>query len=391
MKKKILFINPSLRQGGVEHSLITVLHALDPNKYEITLFIYTDMTDLISEVPSHVRLIVHSDRTRYFRKPYSVWKMLQYRIYGILGAREKAENARTEAYAYIHRLKTSYPARKIFGNEHFDIIVSYSLHIGTEMGLNINADRRFVLMHSSDPAYHKEIIERALGQYDHIVAVSKSVADIYRSNYPFLSDKIISINNYVDAERTLRLAHLPIELPSAKNKEWIFATCGRLSHEKGFDLAVNAAEILKTQGVSFLWLFIGDGAERERIERLIREKQLDHDILITGFQENPFPYINAGMIYVQPSYEEAQPLVLLEALILGKPIVSTSTVGGKTILEDGKKGLLTAVSAEGLAEGITALVTDAERRRSFENLYTLEDNLREKQTYTAAWDKLLSE
>ena len=108
MKKKILFINPSLRQGGVEHSLITALKILDPEKYEITLFLYTDMTDLLSEVPDYVKVVLQPDRTRYFRKPFCIWKMTQYKLYKALGREEKAEEARKSMYAYIHRRKVAY-------------------------------------------------------------------------------------------------------------------------------------------------------------------------------------------------------------------------------------------------------------------------------------------
>lgn len=391
MKKKILFINPSLRQGGVEHSLITALQVLDPAKYEITLFLYTDMTDLLSEVPDHVKVVLHPDKTRYFRKPYCVRKMLQYRLYKALGRGEKAAEAQKSMYAYIHRRKVAYPARRLFPDARFDVVVSYSLHIGTEMGLQINARRRYVLMHSSDPEYHREIIESTLGAYDKVVAVSDGVAEVYRENYRFLADRIVTLPNYVDAARTRELAQEHVVLPDAGEGTWVLATCGRISHEKGFDLAVSAAELLKNRGVSFRWLFIGDGAEREQVERLAREKKVSDEICITGFLKNPFPYMNACDVYVQPSYEEAQPLVLLEAQILGKPIVSTETVGGKTILENGKKGVLTPFTAAELADGIDALLSDADRRASFENLYRPEDGARDRQAYVAGWEALLSE
>ena len=272
----------------------------------------------------------------------------------------------------------------------FDVVVSYSLHIGTEMGTKISAGRRYVLMHSSDPAYHREIIESVLGDYDKVVAVSDSVAEIYRENYRFLADRIMTLPNYVDASRIRELARAGAALPAAGDGTWVLATCGRISHEKGFDLAVSAAALLKEYGVSFRWLFIGDGAEREQVEQLAREKKVVDEILITGFLENPFPYVNACDIYVQPSYEEAQPLAVLEAQILGKPIVSTETVGGKTILENGKKGVLTPLTAAGLADGIYALLTDDGLRASFENLFRPEDGERDKQAYVAGWEALLS-
>ena len=121
------------------------------------------------------------------------------------------------------------------------------------------------------------------------------------------------------------------------------------------------------------------------------EYHLNGHIVITGFMQNPYPYIAGCDIYVQPSYEEAQPLAVMEAAVLGKAIVSTETVGGKTILENGGKGVLTPITAEGLAEGILRLADDPALRRSYEDRYTREDDLRAQQAFAAAWDRLLSE
>ena len=84
-------------------------------------------------------------------------------------------------------------------------------------------------------------------------------------------------------------------------------------------------------------------------------------------------------------------MVLLEAMILGKPIVSTNTVGGRTILENGKKGVLTDFSAESLADGILSLINAPEKRAAFSNLYTPEDDRRNRAVYAEKWNALLSE
>ena len=391
MKKKILFINPSLRQGGVEHALITTLRTLAPDKYDITLFLYTDMTDLLPEVPEHVKVIVGTDNTKYFRTPYPAAMMLLYRGFSALGQKEKAEAARRRAYRHIHQKKITRPQRKFFSGQRFDVIVSYSLHIGTEMALQIPADRYVVVMHSSDPDYHREIIEHDLRRYDAIVGVSESIAALYQTHYPELAEKISYINNYIDGERILQKSKEKTNGFQKPEGTFLLATCGRISHEKGFDLAVAAADILKQREKPFLWLFIGDGAEREAIERSIRDKGLQDHVRITGFQSNPYPYMALCDCYVQPSYEEAQPLVLLEAMLLGRPIVSTKTVGGRHILQDGQKGALTDFTGETIADAIQDWMDHPEKMRAFANAAPLEENAEQKKRYTEAWDRLLGE
>ena len=389
MKKKILFLNPSLRQGGVEHSLVTLLNLLDPEKYEITLFLYADMLDLLPRVPAHVRVINGTDRTRYFRQPAVALPFAAYRLLKLLGKKEKAEAARREAYRRIHEKKVSRPQRRFFGNERFDTVVSYSLHIGTEMALRINADRYVVVMHSSDPAYHREIIETALPHYHTVAAVSESVERVYRTHYPTLAEKLVHIDNYVDGERILRLSKEPA--PALENPDGAFriATCGRLSHEKGFDLAVEAAAELRRRGKNFRWLFIGDGDERGALERRIRELGLQERIGITGFLVNPYPYMASCDLYVQPSYEEAQPLTVLEAMLLGRPVVSTDTVGGRHILEDGKKGVLTKIDAQAIAEAVLRCMEDPGLSRFSAAEEALARNLAQRDEYIRRWDRLL--
>ena len=98
----------------------------------------------------------------------------------------------------------------------------------------------------------------------------------------------------------------------------------------------------------------------------------------------------AADIYVQPSYEEAFGLTIKEAEILGKPVVSTRTVGGTALLESGEKGVLTDFSGQDVAKGILSLINNPDKRHSFENLYTLEDNEKEKQIYIDKLNQLLS-
>ena len=65
------------------------------------------------------------------------------------------------------------------------------------------------------------------------------------------------------------------------------------------------------------------------------------------------------------------------------------TVGGRVILENGKKGVLTEITADGLAEGIIKLINDANLLKAFENSYTFEINLKEKEEYGSKWEELL--
>ena len=390
MKKRILIINHSLQQGGIVRSLIAAFHVIDPHKYDITLYVHRDQPELASLVPQNVRVVVNHDTHHYYRRPKAVFLQILQKLLMLLRAKDLTKKITDKLNRLIHNYKIKHPQKDCFKKEHFDIVIAYSVDICTEIALNIPADRQYAFFHSSKIEFHRDMTERCFPQFDRIVAVSSGVEAVLNEGFPSLRDRTVCLSNFVDGE-TLRALSQETNVYKDYTTGFRICSCGRLSHEKGYDLAVEAAQILKNRNFDFVWYFVGDGSERGNIENRILELSLQDHIRITGYLLNPYPYVGGCDLYVQPSYEEAQPLSVLEARVLGKAIVSTDTVGGRTILENGKKGILTPISAKGLADGIETLLTDPERRRSFENLYTQEDNLREKQTYEAAWNRLLSE
>ena len=391
--KKVLFITPSLCQGGVEHSLITALENIDEKKYDITLYLYVDKLDLLPEVPPYVKTIVEIDKTKYFRKIKSAALLFMVYLCKLLKLKKAEDKFSKKLYAYIHKKKVEYPSKHGLKNKSFDAVVSYSVHIGSLMALEIPAKKRVLFLHSSDPYYHRDITEEVFQKFDEIVAVSGGVEAVYETAFPEIKDKLSVLKNFVDAEKVLKKGEEEFceYEEHKKSGKTVVCSCGRLSEEKGYDMAVDAAKILKEKGIKFVWYFVADGKERGKIEKRIADFGLKGEVVITGYKENPYPYIKNCDIFVQPSYEEAQPIVLLETQILGKAIVSTETVGGKVILEKGEKGVLTEISAGGLAGGILKLIEDESLRKSFENLYTFETNLKEKSNYRSKWETLLGE
>ena len=220
-----------------------------------------------------------------------------------------------------------------------------------------------------------------------MIAVSKGIQELLKTEYPNYASKIITITNYVNAKEIKEKAEA-FTLPD--NGHTLICTCGRLEKEKGFDLALEAAKILRDKGFGFEWYFVGDGGDKQKLTAMCDNYGLNKQIVFVGFQPNPYPYSAGCDIYVQPSYEEAQPLAIMEALALSRTVVSTETVGGKTLLENGNKGILTPFAAEGLAAGIETLLRDPEKRTTLQHPYTAEDDLRAKQTFIMAWNNVLS-
>ena len=240
-------------------------------------------------------------------------------------------------------------------------------------------------MHSSDPNYHRETAEKSFDKYNVIVCVSPGVKTVMEEAFPKYADKMIVIENYVDADEIIVLSKQ--NTPIKKEKYPILATCGRLSREKGFDLAVEAASILKGKNIGFQWFFIGDGDERGNIEKMIDKYHLRDKITITGFTDNPYTYIKCCDVYIQPSYEESYGRTIKEALILGKQIVSTNTIGAQAVLQKGVYGLLVSITAQGIADGVAYALENNTLQQS----YKLEDNINERIVFINSLEQMIEE
>ncbi len=389
--KRILFLTTQFNHGGVERSLIEVCKVLDPAKYDITLFLRNDKTELIGLLPDYVKVIVNRDG-HYYRKP----KAILYKAASVLWrpfSAKRSEACEKKLAAFVYRQKIENPAKRFFAHEKFDVVVSYTVHLCTEMALLINGARHYVFFHSEEADFHQDITSRAFPNYDKIVAVGPGVEILLREAFPQFNNKIIQLCNYIDAPKIWALAKdIPQDVSDAKSSgRLMFATSARMVAEKGYDLAVGAAKILRDHGIDFQWFFLGDGDQRPAVEKLVAQYGLENIIHLKGFVKNPYPYMSACDIYVHPAHLEAQPLAIMEALVLGKAIVSTDSLGGKAVLNYGEKGLLVSQDAQSIAEGVLRFIRDPDLKASFENRYTPEDNLKEKKEYAEKWDALLSE
>lgn len=134
---------------------------------------------------------------------------------------------------------------------------------------------------------------------------------------------------------------------------------GRLSPEKGFDLLLRALKVVAVTIPDIRLVIIGEGGERQRLEGLICELGLVGKVLLPGFRPQARDYLMALHALVLSSLSKGLPMVVLEGMQAGVPIVATRVEGLPEVLEDGKAGILVeSGSVEALAEGILALAKD---------------------------------
>jgi colanic acid/amylovoran biosynthesis glycosyltransferase len=150
-------------------------------------------------------------------------------------------------------------------------------------------------------------------------------------------------------------------VPAAKRLVCI----GRLAEQKGQLALLQAAALLRDQGIDFELTLIGDGPMRGEVEAMIARLNLGSQVRLTGWMSNEAVRreIAGARALVLPSFAEGLPVVLMEALALGRPVVSTFVAGIPELVEPGVSGWLApAGSVEALAAAIhAALATPVER------------------------------
>ena len=155
------------------------------------------------------------------------------------------------------------------------------------------------------------------------------------------------------------MADEKIDNPMNNDNRFKVVTVARLSHAKGIDNAVKALKILKDKGYTDIaWYVVGYGGDEAMIKDLIKELKLEDSFILLGKQTNPYPYMKAADLYVQPSRYEGKAVTVGEAQILTKPVMITNYTTATSQVRDGFDGYITELSVEGIADGIEKLYKD---------------------------------
>jgi glycosyltransferase involved in cell wall biosynthesis len=161
----------------------------------------------------------------------------------------------------------------------------------------------------------------------------------------------------VDSKRALK------ERLGIVNGEQVVLAVGRLSREKGHRDLVDAISMLRelNPALKFRLVIVGEGPERESLERVIREKGLNASVIFIGHVEDTSPYYAIADALALPSHSEGSPNVLLEAMAAGLPAIATAVGGVPEIAINDENALLVAAGdSDGFARALNRVLTDTE-------------------------------
>lgn len=360
-KKRILFYSGPFIPNGITTSSINLLNNIDYSRFEVYLLIdwssianHPERIEQLERIPVYVNIICKFSRMNLTLED-------RY-IHSLFNATYSFCN---EEMRNIYYRSFEHELRRVVGDLNYDVAINFEGYMRYWSSLLSNANNNVIYQHNdlfSEMLLrfpYLEAIFASYQKYNKIVSVSKPTMELNVKNLASLANvdasKFIYCENLHDPSYILEKSQ---EAINPEDKEIfsdnvpVFITLGRLSPEKDHSKLVEAFNLLIKQGYEAKLAILGDGPLKSEIQKKIRLLGLADKVYLLGRRFNPFPLLAKSDCFVMSSNHEGQPMVLIEAMILEKPIISTDITGSRSALE-GRYGELVDNSVQGLYQGMS--------------------------------------
>ena len=311
-KKSICFLTPALVLGGVERVLVDTMPLLTPY-YKVTILtLHGTPEKMIADALEAAGATIVAPnlpvRSAYLLVPFlsrfyyeKILKTIDYDY--LICVNNAAMNA-----GYNKK------AKKTVCWNHMDII------------------HKYVSVSSVSTKIKKSIFKKLYRRYDAIWTVCNKIKTDFEE--AFRLEKVQILPNPLDYDSIFTKASAPCDIVFDKTGPNV-VTIGRLCGDKAFDRLINSWDNILQQAPNAKLYVIGDGDTKPLLEKLISAHNLSESVFLLGKKENPYPYLKQADLFVCPSREESFGLVILEAMALGIPVITTATAGGKYTTKEG--------------------------------------------------------
>lgn len=368
MKKKIFFYIKRLNVGGAERVLIRILQGIDREKFQVELILRTKILEenkLISELPKGIIIkSLISDKTAL--KKNNILKMKDSILKKILLRYNKNQIKKEEKKAIFNLI-----------NEKYDIGINHDIDFNFVPKLKPQFAITWV--HNSIKERFKNTPERVIEKakelkfYDKIITICDDMTREMNEMFPKESYKMKRIYNMIDLKKIEKLSCDLSNVTSNQklllnNEEYIVAIKRLDTESKDFKTLIEGFKLFKEKNKTGLKLVIlGDGPNREEVEKIINKNRLKEEVILLGNTNNPFPFIKKSLFFIHSSLREGLPNVLIEAQALEKAVISSNTpTGPREILQDGDLGVLFPIGdVKKLSKEIEKLYFDEELRNKY--------------------------
>ena len=376
--RKLLFVMMHLKMGGAERSLVNLLNEIDYNEYSVDLLLIKKQGELISQLPKSVNII---------ETPYELRSLFSNRIEKIRGIKYFVIRGCSILYSEIYgkikpgdscavRWNGFYDKAIPKLDRKYDVAISYLAGPSMFYVANkVDAKKKIVFIHSDYKASGAFIGKNTdfpyFKKFDIIPTISEQCKNSLVKEFPDIKEKFVVVPN-ITSTRLIEARSCQFVPEEYKGRKSIICSVGRLSNEKGFDMAAQAAALLKSRKILFSWYVVGEGGERKRIQEIIEKNHLENCFFLLGIRDNPYPYMRYADIVVQPSRYEGKSMVLDEAKILEKPIIATNYTTVHDQLTE-EEGLIVEMSPKGIADGVQKILANESIQSQFSDYLKQKD------------------
>lgn len=350
---KILFVHKSMNMGGIERSLINLTNHIVEN-HDVDVLLLNDSFGQ-ENFDNKIKFIKTN------------------KIYRLLNPQHIYSKAKQTAMGAFKSFVTNFGiravlekmfAKKKFANNTYDIAVAFhgeDFLTCYQVANMVDAKKKFAFIHFDvRKTKIKKRVFKTYQKFDKIICVSNSCAEQFRQTYPELADKVDYLYNISDVEEIKRKSG---EFEISFQKENInIISVSRLSAEKAHVRSLKILKQLKEKGFNFCWHIVGDGDERQKIEKFINENNMMDYVKTYGNQANPYPYIKAADLFYLGSIHEAAPMVYKEAEVLGVPVLTTNTTSATELV--GEKGFVCDNDEESIKLAFEQILKDKKLLKS---------------------------
>lgn len=369
---KILIAIPQLIFGGAEKVLVAFANELVARGNEVEVLELYEKGLLKPQFDSRVTFDAICSKAyteKYYaslaqvrQNPMKIGKLVFSKI---VGYRHFAEKLAAKRYA---------------GRE-FDVAINYLELESPEFLLRYVKARKYLqwihidvenLEHPEELDHHLN----AWAQTDEIICVSAKALESFNVRYPALAQKTHLIYNFYNEKLIKNLGSEDLTL---RGEEPRLLSVGRMTEQKQYLRFLDVLARLRDEGFAFSWHVLGEGSQKEEIERKTRMLDLEDRVFLHGVTENPYKYMRACDLFVLPSGWEGFPTVTVEAKILGCPVLATDVAGIREQLTHGKNGWIVDNSEDAIYEGLKYLLENpdvVEVLRSNEGMGSVVENNR---------------
>lgn len=369
---KVFITIGNLGCGGAQKSLVSLLNHLSPeNNMDIDLLILNEKDAFFTDIPGWIHRVEPCNQIKamlmkkeeLFKSNFSYVLKVEGMLAKILQKIQNRKKQNNNVQAVWKSWKRFIPCNKV----EYDLAISYVDGFTNYYTMDkVKAKRKILWVHNEYEklTYSSKFDYSYFNNADAIVTISDRCVESLNRVFPEMKEKIKMLPN-LSASQSIK-EKAKSGKPAEYDKErTILVSVGRLSEQKGFDMAVKAARIMKDRGFNFCWYILGQGNMQEYLERQISVLDIGECFKLLGTRSNPYPYIYYSTLFIQPSRYEGKSIVLDEAKILEKPIVVTRYDTVYDSITDDVNGTIVEFDENKLADKIIELAKDTKKQEQF--------------------------